>query len=231
MAYKFRHFGDVEAVEEFPSGASVLIETEGKVRRCPADGLGGSGGLMLNPYTDGRFVPIDDIFDVPEIASLGIETQGTDEGRSLSTYFWVLPDELMEKMDTVAFSSGSVKCLNHMKSVHHIEWVEPDDDELYVYEEQYIIGDVTIGRSNLGSEFWDFLLDKCITIGVPMIDGYHNVMVFVPHDYMWREGVEEKSFEESPEESYEIFVDMIVSESDLQLIIEAFQNAENDHPV
>lgn len=44
MAYEFERLADVEAVEEFPEeGASVLIEHEGNIKRCPADGIGGGG--------------------------------------------------------------------------------------------------------------------------------------------------------------------------------------------
>lgn len=42
MAYEFQKLADVEAVEEFPEeGASVLIEHEGGIKKCPADGIGG----------------------------------------------------------------------------------------------------------------------------------------------------------------------------------------------
>lgn len=43
MAYEFQKLADVEAVEEFPEeGASVLIEHEGDIKKCPADGIGGA---------------------------------------------------------------------------------------------------------------------------------------------------------------------------------------------
>lgn len=44
MSYEFERLSDVEAVEEFPEeGASVLIEHEGDIKKCPADGIGGGG--------------------------------------------------------------------------------------------------------------------------------------------------------------------------------------------
>lgn len=47
MAYEFQKLADVEAVEEFPEeGASVLIEHEGGIKKCPADGIGGGGAHM-----------------------------------------------------------------------------------------------------------------------------------------------------------------------------------------
>lgn len=42
--YDFKVLGQVDFVEEFPEGASVLIESQGEVKRCAADGLGGGGG-------------------------------------------------------------------------------------------------------------------------------------------------------------------------------------------
>ena len=48
MAYEFQKLADVEAVEEFPEeGASVLIEYEGDIKKCPADGIGGGGGTYV----------------------------------------------------------------------------------------------------------------------------------------------------------------------------------------
>ena len=48
MAYEFQKLADVEAVEEFPEeGASVLIEHEGGIKKCPADGIGGGGGTYV----------------------------------------------------------------------------------------------------------------------------------------------------------------------------------------
>ena len=48
MAYEFQKLADVEAVEEFPEeGASVLIEHEGDIKKCPAGGIGGGGGAYV----------------------------------------------------------------------------------------------------------------------------------------------------------------------------------------
>lgn len=48
MAYEFKRLADVEAVEEFPEeGASVLIEHEGNIKKCPADGIGGGGSIPV----------------------------------------------------------------------------------------------------------------------------------------------------------------------------------------
>lgn len=46
MSYEFERLSDVEAVEEFPEGAKVLIEHEGYIKRCAADGLGGGSGSI-----------------------------------------------------------------------------------------------------------------------------------------------------------------------------------------
>lgn len=46
MAFDFQKLADVEAVEEFPEGAKVLIEHEGDIKRCTADGLGGGSGSI-----------------------------------------------------------------------------------------------------------------------------------------------------------------------------------------
>lgn len=46
MAFDFQKLADVEAVEEFPEGAKVLIEHEGNIKRCAADGLGGGSGSI-----------------------------------------------------------------------------------------------------------------------------------------------------------------------------------------
>lgn len=44
MAYEFKKLSEVESVDEFPEGAKVLIENNGNINRCAADGLGGGGG-------------------------------------------------------------------------------------------------------------------------------------------------------------------------------------------
>lgn len=47
MSYEFERLADVESVEEFPEeGASVLIEHEGDIKKCPADGIGGGGAKI-----------------------------------------------------------------------------------------------------------------------------------------------------------------------------------------
>lgn len=54
MAYEFQKLADVEAVEEFPEeGASVLIEHEGGIKKCPADGIGGGAEMpILDMFAD-----------------------------------------------------------------------------------------------------------------------------------------------------------------------------------
>ena len=53
MAYEFQKLADVEAVEEFPEeGASVLIEHEGGIKKCPADGIGGGGAHIYRFEVD-----------------------------------------------------------------------------------------------------------------------------------------------------------------------------------
>lgn len=47
MAYNFKKLSEVESVDEFPEGAKVLIENNGNIHRCAADGLGGGGGHHL----------------------------------------------------------------------------------------------------------------------------------------------------------------------------------------
>lgn len=46
MAYEFEKLSEVEAIEEFPEGAKVLIEHEGDIKKCAADGLGGGSGSI-----------------------------------------------------------------------------------------------------------------------------------------------------------------------------------------
>lgn len=41
MAYEFKRLSEVELVEEFPEGASALIEDNGEIKRCPS--VKGSG--------------------------------------------------------------------------------------------------------------------------------------------------------------------------------------------
>ena len=68
MAYEFQKLADVEAVEEFPEeGASVLIEHEGDIKKCPADGIGGGGGsgipllrTIVDPETGDTNLELDD---------------------------------------------------------------------------------------------------------------------------------------------------------------------------
>lgn len=55
MAYEFEKLADVESVEEFPEeGASVLIEHEGNIKRCPADSIGGGGGAKIPVFLVSR---------------------------------------------------------------------------------------------------------------------------------------------------------------------------------
>lgn len=55
MAYEFERLADVESVEEFPEeGASVLIEHEGNIKRCPADGISGGGGAKIPVFLVGE---------------------------------------------------------------------------------------------------------------------------------------------------------------------------------
>lgn len=44
MAYEFEKLSEVGSLDEFPEGAKVLIEHDGDIKRCAADGLGGGGG-------------------------------------------------------------------------------------------------------------------------------------------------------------------------------------------
>lgn len=44
MAYNFEKLSEVSSLDEFPEGAKVLIEHNGDIKRCAADGLGGGGG-------------------------------------------------------------------------------------------------------------------------------------------------------------------------------------------
>lgn len=67
MAYEFQKLADVEAVEEFPEeGASVLIEHEGEIKKCPADGIGGGGSgipllrIIEDPETGDTHCELDD---------------------------------------------------------------------------------------------------------------------------------------------------------------------------
>lgn len=44
MAYEFKKLSDVTLLDSVPSGATVLAEVDGAIRRVPGDGLGGGGG-------------------------------------------------------------------------------------------------------------------------------------------------------------------------------------------
>lgn len=44
MAYDFEKLSEVGSLDEFPEGAKVLIEHDGDIKRCAANGLGGGGG-------------------------------------------------------------------------------------------------------------------------------------------------------------------------------------------
>lgn len=66
MSYDFKVLGQVDSVEEFPEGASVLIESQGNIKRCAADGLGGGGYVLEVPVedfaamNDWSMIPVDD---------------------------------------------------------------------------------------------------------------------------------------------------------------------------
>ena len=44
MSYEFTKLSDVPVVDSFPIGANAIIETNGKIMRCPSVGDGSSGG-------------------------------------------------------------------------------------------------------------------------------------------------------------------------------------------
>ena len=44
MSYEFTKLSDVPVVNSFPIGANAIIETNGKIMRCPSVGDGSSGG-------------------------------------------------------------------------------------------------------------------------------------------------------------------------------------------
>lgn len=77
MAYEFERLADVESVEEFPEeGASVLIEHEGNIKRCPADSIGGGGGanipvflVSIDPDTDDYMYELEDGRTADELVS------------------------------------------------------------------------------------------------------------------------------------------------------------------
>lgn len=74
MAYEFQKLADVEAVEEFPEeGASVLIEHEGSIKRCSANGIGGASGIptlitSFDPETEEPIIELEDGRSADEFA-------------------------------------------------------------------------------------------------------------------------------------------------------------------
>lgn len=69
MAYEFQKLADVEAVEEFPEeGASVLIEHEGGIKKCPADGIGGGAEFpkMFMSINDSGYTFEVEGYDTPD---------------------------------------------------------------------------------------------------------------------------------------------------------------------
>lgn len=52
MAYEFKKLADVEAVEQVPEGANMLIEDNGEVKRAPATS-GSDGGYLVVTITGG----------------------------------------------------------------------------------------------------------------------------------------------------------------------------------
>lgn len=44
MSYEFTKLSDVPVINRFPTGANAIIETNGKIMRCPSVGDGSSGG-------------------------------------------------------------------------------------------------------------------------------------------------------------------------------------------
>lgn len=45
MNYEFTKLSEVESLNEVPENATVLAEVDGKIKRVPSGGLGGSGGV------------------------------------------------------------------------------------------------------------------------------------------------------------------------------------------
>lgn len=47
MAYNFKKLSEVELIEDFPEGASAIIEANGAIKRCPSvKGSGGAGKVF-----------------------------------------------------------------------------------------------------------------------------------------------------------------------------------------
>lgn len=116
MAYEFQKLADVEAVEEFPEeGASVLIEHEGDIKKCPADGIGGGeSGIPLlriteDPETGDAHLELDDGRTADEfVASFekdGVclllfgHTESSDKAGITGDLFEQISLEVAEKID------------------------------------------------------------------------------------------------------------------------------------
>lgn len=94
MAYEFEKLSEVSSLDEFPEGAKVLIEHEGNINRCAADGLGGGGGchwIHLNLDLETEEITCDEeiTFDslIADIANglmpVCIADMETDEARRI----------------------------------------------------------------------------------------------------------------------------------------------------
>lgn len=107
MAYDFEKLSEVGSLDEFPEGAKVLIEHNGDIKRCAADGLGGGGGyhwIHLDLDFETYEVSCDEEItfeSLREDIANGIMPvaimEGTEEGESESmSIFAVMPFVMMQ---------------------------------------------------------------------------------------------------------------------------------------
>lgn len=116
MAYEFEKLSEVGSLDEFPEGAKVLIEHDGDIKRCAADGLGGGGGY--------HWIHLDMNAETYEIAC---DEEITFESIREDIANGIMPVAIMEAIDEGESSSMSIFAVMPFGTIQ--DFVEDYEDE------------------------------------------------------------------------------------------------------
>ena len=116
MAYDFEKLSEVGSLDEFPEGAKVLIEHNGDIKRCAADGLGGGGGY--------HWIHLDIDFETYEVTC---DEEITFESLREDIANGIMPVAIMDVTEEGESGSTSVFAVMPLGTIQ--DFVEDYEDE------------------------------------------------------------------------------------------------------
>lgn len=115
MAYDFEKLSEVGSLDEFPEGAKVLIEHDGDIKRCAADGLGGGGGY--------HWIHLDMDFETYEVSC---DEEITFESLREDVANGIMPVAIMDATEEGEYGSMSIFAVMPFAMIQ--DAVEDDED-------------------------------------------------------------------------------------------------------